>query len=212
MSNSGEVWQDDGDEKPKPPRRKSSNMRVIIIILSVCGLCCVLCCGAMGIAIWSVFPVTSPEGVRKATQDIVAIEVPQQFKPVAAMNLFGQLRFAIYQVGNSPDEGMLMIAAYSKQMQGPGQNPKQQMKDAMRQQGHQQVELDIEKSETKEFKIRGEDCKFQFAEAKNPETDEEFRQVTGTFPCSFGEGMLLLQLPAEDFDQAEIEKMIESMH
>jgi hypothetical protein len=212
MSNAGDVWQDDGDGKAKPPRRKSSNVRTIIIILAVCGCCCVLCCGGFGLFFWSLMPITSPEGVRKATETIVDIEIPNRFQPQFAWNFLGQLRFSIYQVGNTPDEGMLVLGSFSKQMQSNGQNPRKQMQDALRSQGHEDTELKVEKTESREFTIRGEKCKFEFVEGKDPDTDEEFRQVTGTFPAKSGEGILVLRLPAEDFDEAEIVKMIESIH
>ena len=211
MSNSGDVWQDDGDAKAKPPRRKSSKMRVILIILGVCGLCCVLCCGVFAYFISSMIPATTPEGVRKKTQEIVAIEIPDSFKPMMAMSIPGLLRFAMYQRATGPDDGMLMVMGFNKQLP-QGQNPEVEMREAMAKQGQQEIEVDEDKTETREFTIRGEKSKFVFGVGKKPNMDEEFHQVFGTFPANGGTGMLILQLPADDYDEAEIVKMIESIH
>jgi hypothetical protein len=211
MSNSGDVWQDDGNAQAKPPRPKSSKLRVILIILGVCGLCCVLCCGVAAYMISGLIPVTTPEGVRKKTQEIVAIEIPDHFKPVMAMNIFGQVRIAMYQESAAPDDGMLMLMGFSKNLQQE-QNADQQMREAMSKQGQQEIQMDEDKTETREFTIRGEKCKFVFGEGKKPNSETEFHQVYGAFPANGGGGMLMLQLSADEYDEAEIVKMIESIH
>ena len=208
------------DSRQRPRKTKqgmSSGIKVLIVLLCAGGGMFVLCCGGV---IYIASNATnsmaeSPEEVIAITQDIVEIEIPEQFVPQDGLDLdmiFMQMKIAAYS--STEADGMLMLM----EMKVSGLTPEEQepeMRKAMRQQmGNQnfgEKELDLKKTETRTFTIRGRDIDFQFAEAEDPETGVAYRQVSGVFQGKGGTAFLMLQIEEEGYDEDVIVKMIESI-
>ena len=78
-------------------------------------------------------------------------------------------------------------------------------------QQNQERRLEVTHSEERELEINGAPAKFEIVEAKDKETGKEYRSVSGTFHGKSGIAGLLLEIPAEEFDEAAVEKLLESI-
>jgi hypothetical protein len=220
MSTHGD-WPADPDDRSsqrdpweEPPARRpgmSTGAKVLIVLLSIAGLALLLCCG-VGLWIWSTGTfevVETPEAAIETTQEIVSIEIPELFQPKQSMSM-GLLGFgfemAIYETQDG--EGGLVIGEMKGVPAGNAQ-PEMQMRQALRRQDGQ-GELKVNKTETREFEVRGQKVRFEFAEAVD-DAGNEFRTVSGAFSTADGQGFLLLQMPAESYDEDAVVKMIESI-
>ena len=109
--------------------------------------------------------------------------------------------------------GTLMLAEITLSIPGlPEREFQQQFREGFRQQGKDQPgkELEIIRSETREFSIRGENVPFVFAEAKDAQ-GILYREVRGDYPGRKGRGFLLLQVPEQEWHAEEIENMLRSI-
>jgi hypothetical protein len=104
----------------------------------------------------------------------------------------------------------MTLMAFDSKIEGLGQ---QQMRQAMSQgMGNADQNINVKQSTTKDFTIRGEKCPFTFAEGENTQTGKKVRMVNGTFPGrESGVVILWLVVPAERYDNAELEKMVQSI-
>lgn len=220
MSTQGD-WPPDPDDRSyqrdpweeRPARRPgmSTGAKVLIVLLSIAGLVVLLCCG-VGLWIWSTGTfevVETPEAAVEATQEIAAIDIPEKFQPKQSMNM-GLLGYgfemAIYETEDG--QGGLVIGEMRGLPAGNAQ-PEMQMRQALQRQDGQ-GELKVNRTEAREFDVRGQTVRFEFAEAVD-DAGKEFRIVSGAFPTEDGQGFLLLQVPAETYNEEAVVKMIESI-
>lgn len=196
-------------EAPRPGM--STGTKVLIVVLSIGGLVVLLCCGGV-FWLWSQadFEVQeTPKAAVETTEEIAEIRIPPEFKPKAAMRMrlagVGMV-MAMYELEDG--QGSLMIG----EMQGlpPGEaQPERQMREALEGQDGQR-ELTVNRTEAREFEIRGETVRFQFSEGVDDQGNE-YRMVEGMFPTEDGQGILVLQVPAEAWDEEAVVEMIESI-
>jgi len=205
------------ESDPGPRKKKqgmSTGIKVLIVLLCVGGGFFVLCCGGivlLGMRFGEGIEET-PEGAVKITNQIAEIEIPEElFLPQMGMDFdmfFFQMKMSVYSSATA--EGMLMLM----EMNVSGSTPEEQepeMRKAMRRQNFGEMELDVKKSESRTFTIRGREVGFQFIEGENPDTGVGFRQVSGVFPGKGGTAFLLIQVEEDGYDEEAIVKIIESI-
>lgn len=193
-----------------PKTGKSGAVKVLLILLAVFVVAAVLCCGAgfWWVSTWK--PTEDPVKVRAQTAEIVDIQIPDDYQPAFAMNMnmfVMTMQMTAYQ---GPGQGMLMIA----QMQAPQGADQAQMQQQMNQSLQQQnmgQQLSIKESETKTVSVEGQDVDFLFSTATNANDNSEWRQVTGSFPGKNGTAFIILQQPADTFDEDAVVEMLESI-
>lgn len=207
------------DEGPQgdlsaPPPRKSNTAKILLIILAVVVIGAVLCCGGIGLFMYANPPIKTTQNAAEITEKtnaIADIEILPGFRPVMAidMNMYVMtMQMAAYDGQGS---GMLMIA----QVQAPQGADQAQMQQQMRQSMQQQnigEQLTVKNSETKTIQIDGQDVDFLFSTAVNAQDDSEWRQVTGAFPGKNGMAFMILQQPADAYDEEAVVNMLESIH
>ena len=202
-----------GDLNPPAPR-KSNTAKILLIILAVVVIGAVLCCGGAALFMYSNPPVKTTQNaaeVKEKTTAIADIDILPGFNPVMAMDMnmyFMTMQMAFYQgQGNE----VLMIA----QVQAPQGADQAQMQQQMRQSMQQQnlgEQLTIKNSETKAVSIDGQDVDFLFSTATNAKDNSEWRQVTGAFPGKNGMAFMILQQPADSYNEGDVMKMLQSIH
>jgi hypothetical protein len=201
-----------GDLHAQPPR-KSNTAKILLIILAVVVIGAVLCCGGIGLFMYSNPPVKTTSvaaEITEKTNSIADIEILPGFRPVMAMDMnmyFMTMQMAFYDGQGS---GMFMIA----QVQAPQGADQAQMQQQMRQSMQQQnmgEQLTIKNSETKTVPIDGQDVDFLFSTATNAKDNSEWRQVTGAFPGKNGMAFMILQQPAEAYDEEEVVNMLKTI-
>jgi hypothetical protein len=208
-------WQDPQSQK----RGMSSGSKVLLILGGVGGLFLLLCCGGLAIVGYKFkeavgnLVTTDPELIKTRTQDIVTIEVPPGFKPVQAMDMV-VMRMVVYNGDGGDQSSVFMIMEFDKtMMQGNKKQQQDQMLQQMRAQQAQQGsngDIQVEETQTREFTIAGRKTEFSFVKGKSND-GKAVRQVTGSFPTVDGVAMLFLMVPEEKYDEAAIDRMLQSI-
>jgi len=197
----------------------SSTMKVVLIILGAGGVLALICCGGV-FYFGKQFAdkiqnsmTQEPARIREITSSIVDITIPDVYSPQMAMD-FGmmgvQMKMCAYARDGGGDGGGVFIMEMAGPQNANKQQMKQQFQQSLRQQGKSQ-ELTIESSETRTFTINGEECQFEFIKGKNSQNNQEMRQVMGVIPGKSGAAFLMVFETEENWDEAAIVQMIESM-
>jgi hypothetical protein len=154
-----------GDQPPPPPSGMSGGMKACLIIGSVFGLCCLLCCGVFGFLFYQMVPkVTNNAAAINAYRDQIAkIDLPASLEPKTGgktENFMVSMIFVFYE---NPGHAQLMMGQFKSKLPGG-----EQMQMSMRQQFELQRNTEFhdmanEKTETRKLKIKGQEYSFIFA-------------------------------------------------
>lgn len=183
-----------------------------------CGCLTVLMFVVLGVVGWKAVDFvmkgtsTDPAVIRTATQDMAEMQVPVGLEPKLKMDVY-VAKVIFYQ--SNDGKSTLSLVQVNQQFAQKGQQNGEFGKGFRKGMGDgdqdiKQQELKIEKTESKEVKIRGQMSKVKFSVAKNSE-DEEYRIVDGEFPGKAGPVEFELQQPADKYDEAEVTKFLESI-
>lgn len=216
MSNDN-FYSEENDFQPEefsaPPKNGMSTGVKVLLVLSGAGLLCMLlCCGGLFyVAKQADFKMTEKkEEIIEIQNDITDITIPDSFKPQAGMsvNVVGtRIRMAIYEEENK--QGALILMSLGMLDDGMV-DMEQEFRKSLKQQNQNQRELNITKEEQREFTIKEQKVKFNFAEGTD-KNGKEFHQITGVFSGNNGAAFLFLQVASENYNEEEIVKMIESI-
>lgn len=205
--------------RPQQSTGMSTGLKIVIGLLITGGVV-FLCCIGIGIYFMKSFVdgmemSENPADVRAATQSIVDIDIPEEeFPPIASMkmNLFVMvMKMAVY--GDEDGGKMLMLAegiadgALGKDFED---GMEQGMRNSMNEQG-QNTDMNITKTDKRDFTIRGEECTFVFNEGTLTETGDEVIQVLGSFPGNEGRAFVLFNIRKDAYDEESVVKIIESI-
>ena len=216
---------DDLQAEQPQKRGMSSTAKVLLVLGSIAGVCMLACCGGVAFfgfkfkdVIKAVADSTSkdPAVVKQRTEEIVHIDIPEEFKPVATwgvpLGAFSMKQF-IYQNASSPNS-VLVIMETNQPLQ-PGQDPKQQREEMLQgmrqsqQMSSMNMDMQEESRETREFTIDGEEVPFEFIKGKAHGVPA--RKVVGIFPGRQGTIMLILMVAESDYNDEKIVKMVKSI-
>lgn len=201
------------EEFSSPPKKgMGTGMKVVIILLSLGGVGMLLCCGGIFYAIRSSeFKVTeNKQEIKEIQNEIATISIPTQFKPHTGMSMkLGsiKMRMAIYE--SESRKGAIVLMSMGIPNDGMVDMEKE-FRQNIKRQNQDQRDLDITKEEQREFTIKGQKLKFTFAEGTDKQGNA-FNQVTGVFAGNEGPSFLMVQVPADEYNEEEIVKMIESI-
>jgi hypothetical protein len=195
----------------------SSSTKVVLIILGAGGVLALVCCGGI---IWFGKSMadkvqnamsSDPARIREVTASVIDITVPDVYAPKMAMD-FGmmgmQMKMCAYS--RAGDAGGVFIMEMTAPPSANKDQMKQQFQQSLRQQGQNQ-DVTIESTETRTFTINGEECAFEFIKGKNTQNNQDMRQVMGVIPGKSGAAFLMVFETEENWDEAAIVQMIESM-
>jgi hypothetical protein len=204
-------------EQPPPSQRGSGS--VLLWILGIAALCLVLCCGAAGVAVWRFgetaktfmanMSTNDPEEIRKRTAEMVDIDIPDKYRPLQAVNMVA-FQLAVYQADPAPDGASGTLTLMEMTMGAGQEQQEEELRKSMQQQGAGQ-QFDVTKSETRQIEIGGETIPFEFSEATQGE-QKKFHTVSGVFPGKRGTVMLQLVIPADEYDEAAVLQMLQSIN
>jgi hypothetical protein len=213
-----EDWQN--PESPGPAKPGMSTTAKAMLIVGGAGmLCLLLCCGG-GVLFYfrakdafKNMTSSDPQEIRKRTQEIAHIEIVPGFEPTQAMDIVF-MRWVLY---TKPPAGgsMLMLMELDQKMSpaGSGGDRNSELLKTMRQQnqsGQHNTDIDIEESRSRDFTIGGKTVPFQFNKGKTRD-GKAVRQVIGSFDTPGGVALLMLTVAEEDYDEAAVDKMLQSI-
>ncbi|QDT15100.1 hypothetical protein [Alienimonas californiensis] len=213
-------------QAPNPQKSMGTGVKILVALLIGGGLLALLCCCG-GFWEFSASGITSPDatpaGVRAKTDEILTIDIPDDFNPeislggeIPVMRWFVDMRMdvAAYAV---PGGGQLMLM---KLRVPPGQDQaamEAQLKQSMNQSGNNQnVRVDVTSTETRTLVTAdGRSIDWQFSEGtgRGPDGGDlgAFREVKGTFVDGTDVYILNLMIAEDEYDEAEIVSMLESI-
>ena len=225
---SNDSFNDDFDDGRTAKPGMSTGVKVLIGVLVGGGLLSLLCCGGFMFFGWSVAKQvelkTTPEEVREIGGKIAKIDIPAEYAPQAGlkMELFGVVMAIASYSDTDGDAGVVLMQVKMPEQQGQQEQANlqldqqfQQIQEMYRSQSlgqHYLPEpLTSSESEPRELTVRGEPVEFQFTKGHGSMSDQEMRQVEGTFSSDGGRIRIIVQMPEEDYNEDDVVKMIESI-
>ncbi|HUG92967.1 MAG TPA: hypothetical protein VML55_19155, partial [Planctomycetaceae bacterium] len=179
------------DDWGRPERKMSSGTKILLICLGIAGVCLLVCCGGGYYLVRTrvEFHANDPAAAAAVAAEIADIEVPEGFEPRHAMRvnlpLVPSAKAAFYE--RDDGDGVLVISEVGAAADDSG--AQREMNRALARRDESPQELETVRSESRVFRIRGQDVRFQFAEAQD-EDGRQYRVVSGPFPGKGGTAQL----------------------
>ncbi|NNJ28107.1 hypothetical protein [Alienimonas chondri] len=214
-------------EAPNPKKGVGTAVKVIVGLLVGGGLLALLCCGGL---FWELSasgftnPDVTPAGVRAKTDEMLVIDIPDDFTPEISMG--GEMPFARWMgdfrmdlaAYGVPGGGQLMLMKLRIPNEG---GDRQQMEAQMRQSMDQNsnnngVRVDVTTTETRTLTTAdGRDVEWQFSEGTGRSQQGAdlgaYHEIKGTFADGTDVYILQLMIADDEYDEAEIVSMLESI-
>jgi hypothetical protein len=203
------------EEQPGRPA-KSRGLSIFLWIFGIIGLLIVLACGGIILTMFVFIKrATSqnPAEVRAVAQEIVDVDVPDGLEPKFSVSFQG-MRMVLFTKAEDPGSGMLSLTEFPAGQGVEGvqdEQMREEMRRSMQGQAPQMEEIDEAKSEDRTYTIRGEERTVTVQRGAG-EDGKQWVQAIAHFTSKQGnEAMLTYMAPADDWDEAEFEAMLESM-
>ena len=161
--------------------------------------------------------VQEPAKVQEMTAQIADIDVPDGWKAAFGSKMMMVSVGVIYE-----DENGIPVMRLIQVSQAMAANPQQA--DQFRQSGIQQLgqmymantQRSVENlknlsTESREIEIDGQTVEVEFATGEGSDSGTNLRRVTGEFQGKGGPATIMIQVPADDYDEAAIAAIIESI-
>ncbi|MFO1093157.1 MAG: hypothetical protein U0992_07570 [Planctomycetaceae bacterium] len=191
-----------------------STLKIVLIILVSGGLCLLLCCGGMfwwGKNMFQKVVISDPAAVKTRAAAIADISIPEVYQPQMAMDMSAVgVPMTMCMYFRPGGQSGVMLMEMSGPMAGDQEQMRRQFQQGMQQQGQNQ-QINISSTETRTYLIQGEKYDFEFVKGTRPQDNVAVRQVLGVIPGKTGAAFLMVFETEENWDEAAITGMIESM-
>ncbi|MCA9075703.1 MAG: hypothetical protein KDA93_11765 [Planctomycetaceae bacterium] len=210
MADREEVRTNDGNA-PATPKASRVWTFVLAATLSLLVGSCFLC-GVFLSSQWPTFE-QDPDAAKALTSQLLTIEIPPNFEPQGTIDwnvwLFVHMRGTYY--AHAVDDGELsLLEVDSRFINQP--DFRQHIIDSLHQNGAGSgFELNVRKTETKEFTVQGHSVRFTFITAEDRTTGESRRLVDGV--VTFDDRPILIALWVDEdlWDETMVTRLIESV-
>ncbi len=207
-------------DTPPPARRgMGTSAKVLLTLGIVFGVLLVVCCGGIGIYVYSVGRsfTTDPAAVRKVTAKIATVDVPRQFTPVVAGDNVSvpftgvSVSFAIY--AEYPDGNTILLAAVKgKDIERMSQEELEgQVKQTTASQPGGAKQIEVKETHQRKITVRGKPVSFTFSTGKEVQSGKPWLQATGMFQGDDGMTMFIFSGDASKYSEDQVAQMIESI-
>jgi len=202
----------DDQDRYAPPAPQQGCSKGCIYVMAGCG--CLTFLFLIGLVVllvnlpgW-VKQNSDPVAVTATTKEIADLDPPAGLKPRFRANVF----FAKNVIYSSDDgESVMFMVQMDRNWQPKDGDKKAEPEFQMDPQAPRRRALEIVKSEMREMKVRGQDAKITFAEAKDPSNGKKYRITSGTFQGKGGPVEFYLQIPEAEFKEEDAVKFLESI-
>jgi hypothetical protein len=198
-----------GGSIPPPPRRG----RGTLLALGLgCGTMLLLCCGGIGGIFFLVWSSSSsePADVRRVAAEIADVPLPAEFEPQGSIDMpvsfFGaKMKGVLYE---TKKKSAFVMAEFSAKL---SEAERENFFETIRMRLHTADDkLDILETKTVDFTMRGEPASFKFAKVQNVDTKQKFWRAAGTFEGKGGPAMVMMMVPLEDYNEAQLKQIFEN--
>ncbi len=210
-------------DTPEQVRPGMSGTTKVLLGMGIgCGVLVLLCCGFFGAStFWLVRTAQQaltedPNEIRRLTDTIVAIKIPESLPPKAGMDLsipFVGTKFmtwVAYGVEKNEDDNALFLAQFSADMVKE-EDMRTQWKDSMRQSGQKEWDdIKVEESDKVELTINGSPATFTVDKGQDSKSREVW-QVMASFHGKGGPAIFALKVDTEDFSREQLFEILNSM-
>lgn len=208
-------------DTPEHSRPGMSGTTKVLLGMGIgCGVLVLLCCGFFGAStFWLVRTAQQaltedPNEIRRLTDTIVAIKIPESLPPKAGMDLslpiVGTKFMTWVAYGVEDDRNGLFLAQFAEGLVKE-EDMRTQWKDSMRQSGqHEWDDIKVEESDKVDIPINGSPATFTISKGQDSK-DKEVWQVMGSFHGKGGPAMLVLKVDTEDFSREQLSEILNSM-
>jgi hypothetical protein len=209
-------------DSPESGRPGMSGTTKVLLVLGICFLVLVVvCCGGFaaltywGISLAKRATITEPAEIRRVTEEIVTISIPDSFKPERAMDFpipfnEGSVKAAIYD--DTAADGKLLLSQIDTPLaNNPGAGPQLQGSMFNREETFGHKTIVVKESEKFETEINGESATFNIGQGVAQDSDDEFWQVTCEFHGKTGPAKFELRIKSADFSKEQVMELLRSM-
>lgn len=205
---------------PKPPGM-SSGTKILLISLGVLGILVIGCCGGAYILFKRNFDVdmsNDPAVVRETQTEILDLEIPERFEPQQSMRMkivVANMEMAMFRART----GEVSQLTVMKMIFTMDQMNQEQAEMQFNQQNPGSAQLNETNSETRDYTVDGKEISVKFAHGTLRQSDnapagqigKEWYAVSSIISVDGGMVMFNVAGPEEEFDEEEIENMINSI-
>ena len=207
-------------DTPEHVRPGMSGTTKVLLGMGIgCGVLVLLCCGFFGAStFWLVRTAQKaltedPGEIRRLTDEIVNIKIPDSLPPKAGMDLslpFVGTKFMTWVAYGVEDHNGLFIAQFSEELVKQG-DMQAQWKDSMRQSGQKEWDdIKVEESDKVELTINGSPATFTINRGQDSKSKEVW-QVTSSFRGKGGPAMFVLKANTDEFSREQLGEILQSM-
>ncbi|HIQ22745.1 MAG TPA: hypothetical protein EYH34_16090 [Planctomycetes bacterium] len=191
---------------------------VFVLGLLFAGACVVCCGGLVGLGWYFMRGMTDdPAEVRRVTQQMLQIELPEKLQPAMAMEVRvpwgGQPVFTMaFYVDPATQSALGLVSSPHMSAEQKRPEMERRLKESFRQQGFD-IDADWEeiKQWEREIEVRGEKVRFTFTSGTDRESGTRFLALTGLVQGDRGPVMLTFVAPADQYGEEGMVKVIESI-
>jgi hypothetical protein len=206
------------DKSEPAPQGMSGTSKVLLGLGIGCGLVLLLCCGGFAGLTFYWYNLaknatsTDPATIRRVTDEIVSIMIPETLKPEMSMDMKipfnqGAMQAVVYR--NEAAGATLTLTQFTNEALSNDPNFKTQFETGMSK--HKQQSIAISKSEQFETTINGQKAIFTISQGTAPGMADELWQVTGDFQGKGGPAILTLEAKSTDFTKDQVLDILKSM-
>jgi hypothetical protein len=208
-------------DTPEYSRPGMSGTTKVLLGMGIgCGVLVLLCCGFFGAStFWLVRTAQQaltkdPEEIRRLTDQIVAIKIPESLPPKAGMDLtlpFVGTKFMTWVAyGADESHNGLFLAQFAEGLVKE-EDMRTQWRDSMRQSGERDWDdIKVEESDNVEIPVNGSNATFTISKGQDSKSREVW-QVMGSFHGKGGPAMLALKVGTADFTREQLFEILNSM-
>jgi len=207
-------------DTPEHVRPGMSGTTKVLLGMGIgCGVLVLLCCGFFGAStFWLVRTAQKaltedPGEIRRLTDEIVNIKIPDSLPPKAGMDLslpFVGTQFMTWVSYGVEDHNGLFMAQFSEELVKQG-DMQAQWKDSMRQSGQKEWDdIKVEESDKIELTVNGKAATFTINKGQDSKSKEVW-QVMGSFAGKGGPAMFVMKANTEEFSREQLGEILNSM-
>ncbi|UCC87670.1 MAG: hypothetical protein JSV81_22920 [Anaerolineales bacterium] len=190
----------------------SRGLRVVLLVVAVAlFLCCVAGLGVtlLGTRLVGRAFITNPDRVQAVGRAIADYEVPPDYEEIFAMNIMGVKMVAIGPADPAADILLIMLMQFPGGVDISREEMERQVRRALaRQTGLGSADMTSVGQE--EVVIKGETITLEVREGAN-DRGQNLRQISGLFQGKGGPAMLMVTGEVASWDQAMLDRFIESI-